>query len=100
MVLEVGDIIRVNKKGPPKYYMIEKICQTLYLVKKCKAMLVDQFPIKNQWMAHVMWIDWDQNCNYPYMQHWIKGAEKKYIPIGDYPMYNGSTYVLYEKLFF
>ena len=71
---DVGDIINVAQKGPPKYYQIEKITRTLFLVKKLPIHLVDHRPLPSGDTAYTFWVDWDQATDFQMPQNWVKGS--------------------------
>jgi len=97
MELQVGDVIKVNKFGTPKYYMIKKITETQYLVKKMPVHLVDMRHLPDGDVELKFWVDWDLQSPYPSSGVWIKGPEKKYIPIKEYPLYDGELFSVKHK---
>ncbi len=89
---ELGDIIKTNISGPPKYYRIIKITDTLFRVKKCHYYISDQRsdPETGNDMIK-FWINKDDTGKHK-PQNYFKGPNKKYIAKKTYPVYNGKSW--------
>ncbi len=94
---EVSDVIKINKRGDPRYYRIIKITPKCYVVKKCPIHLVDQIE-SSKHIGRRYWIDWEDNLSYDSPQTWVDGPEVTYIPKKEYPLYTGKYWWI-NKLF-
>lgn len=94
----VGDIIKVNRHGPPKYYIIEKITQNQFLVRKMPVHLVDYHKTQNGDLNCKFWVDWDGSCGAPPSSSvWVSGPNRKYVHKMNYPLYDWGTFTMIRK---